>query len=239
MPETTPTHQPKSPWVIWIPVIILALAFSGGSIVLRSYFQHVQAQMSGVDKDRPPLITLLTDLEDLTERSGKQVKLSELKGKVLLMGHVYTTCPMGCATIIDEMKKVFDEYSPTHPSLQLVSFAIDTGDDAKRMTQYAEGNEIKTDRWWFLNGDQPKIRHYLSHVVKFYSVVEKPKEKQTSIVDKYEHDMRVALIDANGYLRGMYDILNPDPDFREMARKKLRKDLQWVLDEKEKPTAKP
>jgi cytochrome oxidase Cu insertion factor (SCO1/SenC/PrrC family) len=137
------------------------------------------------------------------------------------------------------MKKIFDEFGPTHPALQMVSFAIDRDDDAKRLSQYAEGNEITTDRWWFVNGDQANIRAYLKQVVKFYPVIEKPKAEQTSIVDKYQHDMRVALIDAAGHLRGMYEILNADPQFRDMARAKLRKDLLWVLREQEKAAAAP
>ena len=228
---TEPAAKPKiAPWTIWIPIIMIAL----GLVVFVNYVNYLNMQNTGREKQRPPRMARLeTDLEGLTERSGKAVKLSDLKGKVLLLGHVYTTCPMGCATIIEEMKKIFDEFSPKHPGFQLVSFAIDTGDDAKRLRQYAEGNEITSDRWWFVNGDQTRIRNYLTKVVKFYPVIEKPKEKQTSTVDKYEHDMRVALIDAQGNLRGMYDILNPDAEFRDLARVKLRKDVAWVIDEQE------
>jgi cytochrome oxidase Cu insertion factor (SCO1/SenC/PrrC family) len=219
------SQAPIQPWTIWVPIIIMAL----GLVVFYNY-----AVMQSIrQKDqRPPYLTRLeTDLEDLTERSGKKVKLSDLKGKVMIIAHVYTTCPMGCATIVEEMKKLHAEFGKDK-NLHFVSVAIDPNDDATRMKQYAEGNEIKSeDQWWFINGDQTKIRRYLTQVLKFYTLIELPPEQQTSVVDKYKHDMRIALVDAAGHLRGMHDILNSDEQLRELHRAKLRKDIAYVLKE--------
>jgi hypothetical protein len=51
--------------------------------------------------------------------------------------------------------------------------------------------------------------------------------------------MRIALVDHEGRLRGMYDVMNPDPEFRAFAKKKIRKDLAYLLAEQEKTTSKP
>jgi protein SCO1/2 len=227
--------QPKriNPWTLWVPIIMIVL----GIVVLYNYLIMQQLER---EKDRPAYMTRLeTDLDNLTERSGKQVKLSDLKGKVMIFGHVYTSCPVGCSQIVAEMKDIYDEFTPKHPGLQFVSFAIDPEDKPERLKQYADANDVVKDNWWFVNGDQAKIRAYLSRVVKFYEVKEKPKAQQTSEVDKFEHDMRLALIDHLGHLRGMYDIMNPDAEFRELAKKRLRKDLALLLTDQEKATAKP
>jgi cytochrome oxidase Cu insertion factor (SCO1/SenC/PrrC family) len=222
---------PKSinPWTLWVPIIMIVL----GVVVLYNY---LIMQSLEKDKDRPPYLTRLErDLDGLVERSGKQVKLSDVKGKVMLMAHVYTSCPVGCSQIVGEMKDIYDEFTPKHPGLQFISFAIDPDDGPDRLTKYAEANDITKDNWWFVNGDQKKIRTYLSHVVKFYTVKEKPKDQQTSIVDKFEHDMRIALIDHLGHLRGMYDLMNPDPELRALAKNRLRKDLTYLLADQAKP----
>jgi cytochrome oxidase Cu insertion factor (SCO1/SenC/PrrC family) len=233
MTDSSPKEKRINPWTIWVPIIIMVL----GIVVLYNY---LIVQSLEKNKDRPPYITRLErDLDGLTERSGKQVRLGELKGKVMLLAHVYTSCPIGCSQIVAEMKDIYDEFTPTHPGLQFVSFAIDPDDNAERLHKYAAANDITKDNWWFVNGDQKMIRAYLTNVVKFYAVKEKPKDKQTSEVDKFEHDMRIALVDHAGHLRGMYDIMNPDPEFRDLAKKRLRKDLGYLLDDQEKETDKP
>lgn len=224
------TEKSINPWTLWVPIIMIVL----GVVVLYNYLIMRSLEK---EKDRPPYMTRLErDLDGLTERSGKQVKLSDIKGKVMVMAHVYTSCPVGCSQIVAEMKDIYDEFAPKHPGLQFVSFAIDPDDGPDRLTKYAEANDITKDNWWFVNGDQPKLRAYLKHVVKFYAVEDKPKEKQTSEVDKFDHDMRIALIDHLGHLRGMYNLMNPDREFRESDKRKLRKDLAYLLADQEKPS---
>lgn len=232
MSDQLPPQKSINPWTIWVPIIMIVL----GIVLLYNYLVMQSLER---EKDRPPYMTRLErDLDGLTERSGKQVKLSDIKGKVILMSHVYTSCPMGCSQIISEMKDIYDEFAPKHPGLQFVSFAIDPEDGPDRLQKYAEANDIFKDNWWFVNGDQPSIRTYLTHIVKFTAVKEKPKDQQTSVVDKFEHDMRVALVDHQGHLRGMYALMNPDPEFRDADRRKLRKDLAYLLAEQEKTAPK-
>lgn len=233
MPESPPTEKTINPWTVWVPIIMIIL----GVVVLYNY---LVLQSLEKNKDRPPYITRLESYPGgLTERSGKQVRLGDLKGKVMVFAHVYTSCPVGCSQIVAEMKDIYDEFAPKHAGLQFVSFAIDPADNPERLKAYADANDIVKDDWWFVNGDQKMIRVFLTNVVKFFAVKEKPKDQQTSEVDKFDHDMRIALIDHAGHLRGMYDIMNPDPEFRGLAKKRLRKDLGYLLADREKELAKP
>ena len=182
MSDSSPTEKTINPWTVWVPIIMIIL----GVVVLYNY---LVLQSLEKNKDRPPYITRLeNDLDGLTERSGKQVRLGELKGKVMVFAHVYTSCPVGCSQIVAEMKDIYDEFAPKHSGLQFVSFAIDPGDNAERLKAYADANDIVKDNWWFVNGDQAKIRTYLTHVVKFYAVKEKAKEQggELSAKDKKE-----------------------------------------------------
>ncbi len=226
--NTPKTEPPINPWSIWVPIILIAL----GSVILYNY---VVIQTMDRDRDRPPYITQLKYDLDLVERSGKAVKLSDISGKVILAAHFYSTCPSGCSVMIDELKSIYNEFTPKYPNLQFVSFAIDPNDSPARLKEAADGYGITQANWWFVNGDQPTIRAYLNQKMKFFKLEEKTPAQQTSPVDKYSHDMRVALIDSGGHLRGMYEVLNPDPEFRAIHQKKLRKDLTYILNEKEKP----
>ena len=225
-----PTEKAINPWSIWVPIIIMVL----GVVILYNY-SVIQSLRK--DKSRPPFVTQLKDDLTLVERSGKEVKLSELRGKVILGAHFYSTCPSGCSVLIEELKKVYDEYAAKEPKLHFISFAIDPADTPERMKEAAEGHDITGDNWWFVNGDQTKLRAYLNLKMKFFKLEEKPADKQTSPVDKYNHDMRVVLIDAEGHVRGMYEVMNPDPEFRQIHLRRLRQDLEYVL--REKPGQQP
>jgi protein SCO1 len=220
-----PTDQPRiNPWTIWVPIIFIVL----GVVV---YYNYVTLQALRTDKDRPAFLTQIRKDLDLVERSGKAVKFSELDGKVILGAHFYSTCPSGCSVLVEEMKAIYDELGPKHPALHFISFAIDPEDTPQRMKEAAEGHEITGENWWFVNGNQDAMRTWLNFVVKFIALKEKPVEKRTSPVDKYEHDMRLVLIDHRSHVRGMYEVMNPDPEFRAIHKEKLKKDLAYVLAE--------
>ena len=227
-----PTAPRINPWSIWIPIIIIV----SGVVILYNYLV-MQAMQK--DKDRPPYFTRLEhNLKGLTERSGKKVELDDLRGKVILMAYVYTSCPRGCSMIVEEMKHVYDEFAPNHPGFQIVSFTIDPEDTPEHMKQFAESRGITKDNWWFVNGPKEAVRTFLSYDVKFYDVKEIPEKDRFSPADKYEHDMRVALIDHQGHVRGMYNIIVADQEFQKFDREKLRKNLAYLLAEQEKDASK-
>jgi protein SCO1 len=216
-----------APWTIWIPIIMMAL----GVVV---FFNYASSQALKNKKDRPPFAGKLERDLDLVERGGKAVKMSQLKGKVIMASHFYSVCPMGCAVLADKMKEIRDEVAQKNPKLQLVSFAIDEMDTPQRLQEVAkESYDVapEDDSWWFVGGDQKILRHYLEYQFKFYKLREKTPQERTSDVDKYAHDMRIALVDHQANVRGMYDLMSPDPSIAELNREKLKKHLALLLTE--------
>ncbi len=227
-----PSARRINPWSIWIPIILMVL-----SLVLVA--NYLGEQKLHKDDDRPPYYGRLEhNLDGLTERSGKKVELNDLRGKVMLLAYVYTSCPRGCSMIVEELKHVYDEFAPKHPGFQIVSFTIDPDDTPENMKKFADARGITKDNWWFVNGPKAPVRNFLTYDVKFYDVKEIPEKDRFSPMDKYEHDMRVALIDDEGHERGMYNIMGGDPEIQKLSREKLRKDLAYLLAEQEKHASK-
>jgi protein SCO1 len=227
--------KPKiAPWTIWIPIIIMAL----GVVV---FFNWAADQAIKSKSDRPPYSHKLEQDLELIEKTGKTVRMEQLKGKVILAAHFYTTCPAGCTVLADKMKDIYDEFAPKHPGLQLVSYAIDEGDTPERLAAVAKESydiEPTNDRWWFVTGEQRLIRAYLTLQFKFYAITVKPEKERTSPVDKYAHDMRVALVDHKANVRKLYNLMSADPELAKRDSDLLRKDLAYVLAEQEADAAK-
>lgn len=221
-----PAQPPPSlkAWLIWIPIIAMAL----GVVILNNYAVAQKTE----DKDRPPYIGRLEDDLTLTERSGKTVHLSDLRGKILIASWVFTRCPRGCAGVVAKLKKLHEELG-NNPDIYFLSFAIDPEDTPEMMQKFASGLGItEKDNWWFLNGPKDQVRNYLTNKMQFRPVQDLPEADRLSPDDKYIHDLRVALVDSKGHVRRLEDIMNADGEFQKYWDAKIRKDLQYLIDEK-------
>lgn len=226
---STPTPSRLSPWTIWVPIIIAVL----GVVVFYNYLIY----RSRIDKvERPPVLGRLEKDLELTERSGKKVHLSDLKGKVLVISWVFTRCPRGCAAVIAKLKKLHEEFA-NEPNLQFLSFTLDADDTPEMMKKFASGLGIADNaNWWFLNGDKDEVRKFMTTQVKFRPVQDMPEADRLSPEDKYIHDLRVAVIDHRGHVRALEDILNLDQEFAKFYDEQIRKDLRVLLeDQKQNP----
>lgn len=230
MSDSIPTEErPRiNPWTIWVPIIVIVL----GVVVLYNYLIHEQQRQAGAEKDRPPLLSRLESDLSLTERSGKEVRLEQLRGKIMLVSWVFTRCPRGCAGVVAKLKKLHEEYG-NNPDIQFVSFTLDPDDTPEMMGKFASGIGITpNDHWWFVNGPKDRVRDYLTRYMQFRPVQDIPEAERLSPDDKYIHDLRVALIDHKGHLRGLHDIMNADQEFQKFWDAKIRKDLDYLLKEK-------
>lgn len=228
-PDPSAKSSSLNPWVIWIPIIIAVL----GVVVFYNYLLAMQQQAASEEKDRPAILGRLERDMELTERSGKKVHLDDLRGKIILASWVYTRCPRGCAGVIAKLKQLQEQYRD-HPDIHFLSFTLDPADTPEMMQGFARGIGIKdTDAWWFVNGDEKEVRAYLTQYLKFRPVQDIAEKDRLSPDDKYMHDLRVALVDHKGHLRGtLYDLMNADSEFQKYFDAQIRKDLDFLIKEK-------
>jgi protein SCO1/2 len=243
-PEAPPEALKINPWTLWVPIILIAL----GVVVFYNYliYTSLEAEKSkgkmgelSPQTERPSYLGRLEKDLELTERNGKTVHLAELRGKILLASWVFTRCPRGCAGVVAKLKKLYGELGG-NPDVQFLSFTLDPEDTPEMMKAFASGIDIKdTDNWWFLNGPKDDVRKYLTLSFKFRPVQDLPVADRLTPEDKYIHDLRVCLVDHQGHIRGLYDVMNADPEYQEYWDQKIRQDLKYLLEEKQKhPTEK-
>ena len=149
---------------------------------------------------RPPLPVIKPVPEfQLTERSGKQVKLADLKGKVLLVNFVYSECPGPCPMISGRFASLQSEVLKW-PDALMVSITLNPSHDTVEvLKQYAEHFHASPDRWLFLTGEKSKV---MDLVVSGFMItaVESTDPKQPII-----HATKIALVDKRGIIRAYFD----------------------------------
>lgn len=226
MSEKSPAHPSSSPrrppWgLIAIAVVSLGIAAGYSMILKRTMLQ----------REIPVRSTITGDLT-ATERTGKIVRLSELRGKVVVCAYVYTVCPHGCAAVIGEMKKLFERYG-TRPDFHLVSIAVlPEHDTTAFLTAYADGLGLKpADPWWFLTGSREEIWNFMDRQLLLTPAVPIPPEERLNPLDTHEHDLRIVLIDKESRIRGYYSVFHPQSEIAELMQERLDADTKALLEQ--------
>ncbi len=138
----------------------------------------------------------------LTERSGKNTTLAELRGKVWIADFIYTSCTDTCPLQSAEMAKL-QEYWSGRRDVRLVSFSVDPERDTPQvLARYAEHFKADADRWLFLTGNRREI---LRLVEEGFRLSATPVLAGGAEEDVILHSPRFVLIDRAAQIRGYYD----------------------------------
>lgn len=141
----------------------------------------------------------------LTDQSGKTFQFNHRKGKVVVVGFAYTTCPDVCPLLTAALRQVQSGLSATErKDIQLLTITTDPEIDApKVLAAYAKRYGAELDNWAFLTGDEKKLRA----VWKNFGVG--VKRKGRGLID---HTPLTAMVDRRGVLRVAY--IGPSPEAR-------------------------
>ena len=153
----------------------------------------------------------------LTDQAGRALALADLRGKVLAVSFIFTTCSDSCpiltAKMADMRRRLGTEFGP---GINFVSITVDPlNDTPARLRDYASAHGADVPGWRFLTGKPDEI----ADVVRRYGAFARPSDR-----GGIEHLFLTSLIDRRGYLRVQYLGWRFDPD--EMSR-----DLRSLLHE--------
>jgi cytochrome oxidase Cu insertion factor (SCO1/SenC/PrrC family) len=145
----------------------------------------------------------------LTERSGKPVSLTGLKGKVWVASFVFTRCTSSCPKITAAVAKLQSELAPTRPDLRFVTFSVDPEHDTPAvLAKYAERFGAKPDVWLFLSGKEGEVHDLLNKGF----LVHAGRNKDGKPGDEFTHSSKLVVVDKAGRVRGLYDGVKADWD---------------------------
>lgn len=97
----------------------------------------------------------------LLDHNGKERNLSEFKGKVLVVGYIYTHCPDICPLITDNMRKIYSSAAKEgllRKGVLFLSITFDPKRDRPEiLKEYRKVYEIDTSSAWLFMTGEPKI----------------------------------------------------------------------------------
>lgn len=229
-PKTTPETD-FDPKRFWMTIIgICAVIIFGSIFVTRNYMARNRQE---AENYRPPHLAKLEVDLDAINRDGNAVRLGQLKGKVWVMGYMYTDCPSGClglAAYLEQLHGKFGDREHFH----LVSVSLNPSEDTPEKIRAWIKNHaitIPEDEWWFLTGDETKIRDYMLDWFHMPYGEESTDAAVVAAQGKFQHQPMLVLIDGGANIRGYYRVMQDDIADKEFLR--LQLDLELVLEESE------
>ena len=91
---------------------------------------------------------------ELIDQDAQPVSLAALRGKIVLLDFIYTSCPGPCPILTGLHQKVRDGLSPEQRArVQIVSITLDPEHDTpEALRAYAQKRGIDTQGWSFVTG---------------------------------------------------------------------------------------
>jgi protein SCO1/2 len=160
----------------------------------------------------------------LTTQAGEALRLADLKGKVLLVSFVFTTCSGTCPATTHRLAQVQEVLKArglcTDGRVHLLSITLDPARDTPEVLRsYLRLYDLDATSWSFLTGPPDRVAATLAD----WGMWARPAAN-----GQLDHPSRVFLVDQQGRVREIYNLTFLKPAW-------VAEDVELLLHEGGKP----
>lgn len=128
-----------------------------------------------------------------TTQDNEKIELEDLRGKVLVMVMIYTSCKAACPRLIADMRNI-EKQVPKEDldKVQFIMVSIDPETDTpQRLKEFSKENMMEDEQWMFLRGTPEDTREFAAVLAVSY--------KRISPID-FSHSNIISVFDEEGVL---------------------------------------
>ena len=140
-----------------------------------------------------------------TSQNGENLEMKDLKGKVLVMVMIYTSCKAACPRLVADMRNI-EQRLPENikDDVTLVLVSIDPEiDTPKRLKAFAVENKMDSNQWLFLRSTEANTREFAAVLAVNY--------KKIAPLD-FSHSNIISVFNADGELSYQQEGLGVNSD---------------------------
>lgn len=140
-----------------------------------------------------------------TDQNGKNLEMKDLKGKVLVMVMIYTSCKAACPRLVADMRNIEQRIpEKVKDNVQFVMVSIDPEvDTPQRLKAFAIENKMDGDQWLFLRSTEENTREFAAVLAVNY--------KKIAPLD-FSHSNIISVFNAEGELAYQQEGLGVNSD---------------------------
>lgn len=197
----SPPDLKRPGWLEWFRRHVWAISFATGVLTLTALrcserLRHVP--------DAPEVMFSLPDYA-LVDHQERPFTPETLRGKIWVAGFVFTSCPSSCPVVTKEMSALRERFDRYGVDVEMVSFTVDPQHDTPAvLAAYFDEQGIDDAHWRFVTGEPAAVLRLVRHGFKL-GVGDREADEQGVAYD-IAHSTKLALVDADGGIRGFYGI---------------------------------
>lgn len=136
-----------------------------------------------------------------TTQDGNDIELKDLKGDVLVMVMIYTSCKAACPRLVADMRSIEEQLpSEIKDKVKLILVSIDPKvDTPKRLKEFSIENKMEGKQWLFLRSTEKNTREFAAVLAVNY--------KKISPMD-FSHSNIISVFNSEGELVHQQEGLN-------------------------------
>ena len=125
-----------------------------------------------------------------TDQNGQNLELKELRGKVLVMVMIYTSCKAACPRLIADMRRIEEQVPEEYgDDVQYIMVSIDPETDThERLKSFAVENEMTDARWMFIRSTKDLTREFASVLAVNYKRISPLDFSHSNIITVFDKD---------------------------------------------------
>jgi protein SCO1/2 len=156
---------------------------------------------AGAEDSRLAVIRPAPDFA-LTTQDGKELRLADLRGKVVLVSFIFTTCNGSCPATTARMSQAQGELERQGllkgDRVRLLSITLDPKRDTPAaLRRYMKLYDLDAAHWAFLTGPPARV----DKVVRAWGMWTRPAAN-----GQLDHPSRIFLLDGRGRVREVYSL---------------------------------
>lgn len=128
-----------------------------------------------------------------TTQDNENIELEDLRGNVLVMVMIYTSCKAACPRLVADMRNIEKQVAEKdREKVKFIMVSIDPETDTpQRLKQFSIENEMEDGHWMFLRGTPEDTREFAAVLAVSY--------KRISPID-FSHSNIISVFDEDGVL---------------------------------------
>ena len=140
-----------------------------------------------------------------TTQNNQDIELKDLKGNVLVIVMIYTSCKAACPRLVADMRNIESRLpKEIKKNVKLVLVSIDPETDTpKRLKDFSLENKMESDQWLFLRSTEENTREFAAVLAVNY--------KKISPID-FSHSNIISVFNADGELAYQQEGLGVNSD---------------------------
>jgi protein SCO1/2 len=129
-----------------------------------------------------------------TNQNGQNIEMKDLRGKVLVMVMIYTSCKSACPRLVADMRNIESRLPGNiKEHVQLVLVSIDPEvDTPKRLKAFSVENKMEGEQWLFLRSTEENTREFAAVLAVNYKKIAPLEFSHSNIISVFNAEGELA-----------------------------------------------